>query len=350
MKIGIVTFFKANNYGALLQCYALSEFLKKNDHKVYLVKTDLPEKNQTLRAKIRHYFYNKIAFENFRNGYLPSIIQSTSELDVIVFGSDQIWNLDITKTHYASYFGDYVSTNAVKIAYAASFGINVWIHSDKTRHVKAMLNEFSSIGVRESEGIAICKDQFNVNAQQVLDPTLLIDKTLYDRLYEPIIRPNYIACYIFHKDTNKINLSADIARKLNCDLCLLSDMRYRKNVHSIPYPSVSRWLSFIRSSNFVITDSFHCMVFAIIFNKDFIAIPAIASRAGRMTSLLKKLSLEQRFFPDIDSALSSNELTKPIDYMSVNYKLEELKLNSHDFLVSAIKTAKDTIVSEKECV
>lgn len=350
MKIGIVTFFKANNYGALLQCYALSEFLKKNNHQVYLVDADLPEKNHTLRAKLRHYFYNKIAFQNFRNAYLPAIIPSTSNFDVIVFGSDQIWNLDITKTHYAAYFGEYVSTNTVKIAYAASFGINVWIHSDKTRHVKAMLNDFSSIGVRESEGIAICKDQFNINAQQVLDPTLLIDKTSYDRLYEPINRPNYIACYIFHKDSNKINLSADIAIKLNCDLCLLSDMRYRKNVHSIPYPNVSKWLSFIRSSNFVITDSFHCMVFAIIFNKDFIAIPAIPSRAGRMTSLLKKLSLEQRFFPDIDSALSSNELTTPIDYMSVNCKLEVLKLNSHDFLVSAIKTATDIIVSEKECV
>ena len=337
MKVGIVTFYTANNYGAVLQCYALASFLKSENYDVHLANIVLPEKATSLRAKLRNKLIYMLAFQEFRDNYLPSVCSDLSSLDTFVFGSDQIWNLDITKESYESFMGASLTKDKNKVAYAASFGVSEWKFSDKTDRAKRLLNDFSAMGIREGSGVEICRDVFELKSTQVVDPTLLIDKKSYSKIFTPRNLNNRMVCYVFNKGKKQINNLRTIGSDLSLKPVVLNDVRIRRGIDSVPYPSVSKWLSYIEAADFVVTDSFHCMVFSILFEKEFIAIPAIKARAGRMTSLLKTLGLEGRFFDSLDDALKFGRFRNKIDYSAVNDRIDKMRRSSQQFLTGALE-------------
>lgn len=337
MKTGIITFHTANNYGAVLQCYALSESIKDLGHEVELIDLPLHEKPKNLRPLLRNKVLS-MAFSSFRDTFLPKVVKPSVEKDVYVFGSDQVWNPQITKKHCLSFFGSWVKNNKPKIAYAASFGLATWDFPKLTLEVKKELSTFNALGIRESTGVSICKDQFDLDTTQVLDPTLL--RTDYSSVFKERKTSKSLVCYIFGKDEQKMDQLRNIANRLELQAVLLNDARFRRDIKSVLFPSVAKWLSYIESSQFVITDSFHCMVFAIIFKKNFIAIPAIQARAGRMVSLLESLGLESRFFNTLEEAQNSDVILQDIDYSVVDKKLEDLRANSLEFLKDSLDNVK----------
>jgi hypothetical protein len=336
MKVGIVTFHKANNYGAVLQCYALAETLKKMNHHVELIDLPLHGKIKGFRAQLRDKFISR-AFLHFKTNLLPLESIDKDNNDVFVFGSDQVWNPQITKENHLLYFGSWVKPEAKKIAYAASFGLSTWDFPKYTQGVSEQLGSFKSLGVREATGVDICKQDFNLDSEKVVDPTLLLNFTDYSRLFKKKPKNGSLACYIFLKDENKMEPIRQMG--VNCKLqpILLNDFRLRKGIKSVPFPTVANWLSHIEASDFVLTDSFHCMVFAILFKKNFIAMPAIPSRAGRMKSLLADLGLASRFFEDINDVNQSPILLENIDYQKVDEKIKLLRESSLTFLQKALK-------------
>jgi hypothetical protein len=334
MKVGIVTFHQANNYGAVLQCYALAETLKTFKYDVELIDLPLHGKIKSIRAKLRDKVMSR-AFTHFKKNFLPSITKNNDNQDVCVFGSDQVWNPQITKNKYPLYFGTWVGPNVTKIAYAASFGLSSWDFPDYTPVVTEQLSTFKAIGVREKSGVEICKNTFNVDSEQVVDPTLLL--TDYSHVFTKRKRQNALVCYIFIKEDERMQQIRKIGSKCNLQPILLNDMRLRKGIKSIPFPTVNTWLSYLEASDFVLTDSFHCMVFSILFKKNFIAIPAIPERAGRMKSLLSELGLESRFFNSIDEAADSVVIFEKINYNKVDEKINMLRQSSLLFLQKALE-------------
>jgi hypothetical protein len=325
--IGIITFHSANNYGAVLQCYALSKVLISWGYEVKVVDLPLHNKPKPIRSSIRQWMVS-LGFFKFRKHRLPVNIEKSEECDLYIFGSDQIWNIDITKENYKLYFGNWIK-NYPKIAYAASFGVSKWKHTTYDKEIKKLLLEFSSIGVRENSGAKICKEIFGINSYQVVDPTILL--TNYKNIFKQIKQSKSLICYIFEKE-NKINAIKSIGNKIGFKTVILNDFRKRKGIKSVPFPSVSKWLSYINSGGLILTDSFHCMVFAILFNKNFIAIPAKLDRIDRMLSLLKELGLESRFFYNTDEIVNSKVLDENIDYEKVNDRLDSLREDSLNFL------------------
>jgi hypothetical protein len=338
MEIGIITFHNASNYGAVLQCYALSEILIQKGYNVELINLPLHKKAKGIRPKIKKKVAS-IAFKTFRNNSLPKSIGLEKQKDLYFFGSDQIWNLDITKSNFRLYFGSWVKKDIPKIAYAASFGNSKWKETEYSNEVKTLLNSFSSIGVRESSGVAICKEEFGIKSNKVLDPTMILNA--YDGVFKKRNIKNAMVCYIFGKDQYKIDEIRKIANNKCLNPVLLNDMRLRKQIKSIPFPSVSKWLSYLNTSELIITDSFHCMVFAILFKKNFIAIPAIPERVDRMLSLLGDLGLESRFFKNIKEVSKSKILDENIDYKMVDDKLEKLRKESFSFIEKSLKMIKE---------
>ena len=185
MKIAILTFSKVNNYGATLQCYALSTILRRLGHEVVLLDYQLP-RSKSLNPIYRfHQFVQKILFEKFRNRYLPPFsipLKSKSDLqklypkaDLYVVGSDQVWNPNITRdAGVGVYFFDFLPDNVRRIAYAASFGVSQTDVFGEYSQVSSLLKKFNSIGVREISGISICQTLANRDATLVVDPTLLL--------------------------------------------------------------------------------------------------------------------------------------------------------------------------------
>ena len=332
-KVGIVTFNTANNYGAVLQCYALSEVLKAFELDISIVYRPLEKKSLNFRSKIRSYVMG-YSFKAFNKEYLPSLCADKDTLDSIVFGSDQIWNLDITGAYWKYFFGHDISSDINKVSYAASIGTSKWTHPNNTAEVRVLLSDFKAISVRETSGQLICKDNFSLNVDQVLDPTLLLNS--YVNISGMDTSTKNIVLYSFIKDATVISELRKIAVDLELQPVILNDFRFRNGIKSVPFPSVERWLNYLKNSSFVITDSFHGMVFSIIFRKQFVSFPALPERAGRMTSLLKQLGLEDRFFDNICDVHKSRVFTNKIDFVEVHSKISKLRSESLIFLKSSL--------------
>jgi hypothetical protein len=203
------------------------------------------------------------------------------------------------------------------------------------KNVNVYLKKFNAISVREDSGVIICKNEFDVLATKVLDPTLLLTERDYELIikfeHHKKLKNSYIAYYQLTHEIGESKFANQISKCLNLPIQNI----YRKTIsfgfRSItPYLSFSEWLFRIKNSDFVVTDSYHCMIFAILYRKNFVVLGNEFGGSSRIISLLKSLGLEERYLQKIDENLLS-KLTS-INYNIVYEKIEYLKSLSMSFL------------------
>lgn len=350
-KVGILTFqYPENkNFGAILQAYANMKLFEKLNYNVKLINYypfDFSKKN--LKEKII-LFLESYTFKKFFNNFLKvtSKIKTRKDLnrlnnqfDIFVVGSDQVWRMKWLQDNVKYYFFDFVDNNKKKIAYAASFGVDIW-EGDKqlTEEVKPLIKRFDHISVREESGIDICKNTFGIdNAVCVLDPTLMINKEDYQLILDDWqdrshLKKKYIA-HMLLDDTEQLkNGSKKIAEYLGAEINYIKG-KYKKILwkNYFAYSKVSQWLTYLKDAELVITDSFHCTVFSIIFHKKFVVVTNPERGVARLETLLGKLGLEDRFFTNINDVIESGILAKEINYEAVEKKLEKYRKSSMNFL------------------
>lgn len=364
IKIGVLSLPLNWNYGGILQQYALSEYLRKKNFtpilfsrranrksffKLILVKTKwniikILNKLNTLN------FLPLIATESFKKKYLTNITKDffsseeissfikRNEINHFIVGSDQIWNVGATPSIHDSFLG-FVDKdkNNVLASYAPSFAHDDWKYSAKqTIDSKILLKNFSFISVRETSGVELISKHFEVNSIRVLDPTFLLDLKDYHKLLENKNINNYknkktIFSYIFENGVERTKIITKNAKKNNLEtisFCGLNNISNLIKNNNMNY-SVESWLYSLKNSSFVITDSFHGMVFAIIFKKNFYVLLNQRNGTSRINSLLKDLGLESRIIDDLDQIQYDSS---GIDWNSVEIRLEKLKLISMNFL------------------
>lgn len=285
-----------------------------------------------------------------------SMYELNQKSNVFIVGSDQIWHRNLYYDFGSVAFLDYIYNDKKKIAYASSFGREYWTGSAiETQEAAFYLKDFDYISVREQSGVSICENYFDVKAECVLDPVFLCDKENYIRLAEEVkesSKGNYIGGYILDIDKFKIkilhklqkelgikcNLLTDAFRDIQLDAC---ELNIKQNAFC------EEWLNNIIYSEFVITDSFHGMCFAIIFNKPFIAICNEDRGSIRFIDLLKKLGLSDRLISADDQiSMVSHLLNTAIDYSSVNAVLEKERFRSLRWLQNAISAPKTYQMTE----
>lgn len=343
MKINILTFIKNNSFGANLQAYALAEILKHQGHNVKFIDFRLLPKKITLKGKLADQIsaflmrnFNKKHFPGFTKHYKTAkqLNSNPPHADAFIVGSDQVWNTDLTGEIAPSFFLDFVPDDKLKIAYAASFGkddFNCLQHEQ----IKNALQNFDAISVREESGINILKNHFALDGEVVLDPTLLLDD------YSQICNPNKknkpeLVSFKFLKYAGYFD---DVKKFANVAQLKPVNLNGRKPIKGLiyrPFCSIRTWLNSIANAELVVTDSFHCMAFAIIFQKNFIALPGKPERISRLTNLLRKLGIENRFCNSIDEAIEKEIHKETIDYKMVNQKLKKEKQKSLQFLTNAL--------------
>lgn len=365
MNVGILTFHKSLNYGAVLQAYALKTTLQKIGTNPLII--DRYAGYKSLLQRLYFTFHPLLIINNFKwirfssfakANLIPKTDKYKSDdsiisfeykenLNAIIVGSDQVWRMEFSTIGY-NYFLDFITnSNIKKISYAASFGKDKWIEEELvTNHIKNLLQNFRSISVREKTGVSICSDIFKVKAEHVLDPTLLLDRSDYEltllKKY-PHKTENSLVSYFLGNNQKALIYCNTFAKKNNLEY---SDLYYTYPLNSLfsepiygsknyIHISVPRWLSEIRNSKFIITNSFHATVFAIIFGKQFIVVDHPDGGTTRINSLLNLLGLESRFISDI-SNISINLFNNPIDYNLVYSKLEVEKKKSLNFLVHSL--------------
>ena len=346
-KIGILTFAKGDNYGAVLQAYALKEVLARMGYTVEFIYLTW----NTWKANLLSYVTPlSKRFESFRNEYIGSftvechtkedLARVSKDFNYCIMGSDQIWNPAITAHRALHYFGDFLPDTVKRFSYAASFGFTKWQFPELTDEVKKLLKKFNAVSVREDEAITICRDVFNCEAIKVLDPTLLLgDFSVL--LHKPSDYKDTVVGFKFSPSVEYYDLLRKISVELDTFPFLmegLSKTTIKSGMFTNRswFPSPQTWISNIANARFVVTDSFHCMAFSIIFKKDFVVIPSNTALQSRMTSLLSDLGLSDRIFASHEKVLESKIWRKSIDYNLVDNKLEKLRKSSMDFLKNAL--------------
>lgn len=358
MKIGILTFHYSNNYGALLQTYALSKVLIQLGFEPMIINR-IPKQNigcktvkSTLRQLVNKHFLK--SFTQFRIDHLENITRPllrecdlkevVETFDAVIVGSDQVWRMEYTTGLELNNFLDFVPDHISKISYAASFGIDQF-NCDKETLIKVrnLLARFKAISVRESSGVSICKNLFNVNATHLLDPTLILFPEDYNILMAKsgVDLEKTVIRYLMDETIFKVNLVNLIAETKK--LKILNITRECETGFSIKglcfnwnkyyYPSFSKWLEAIRDAEFVVTDSYHGLAFSILFNKQFICIANKERGVSRMMSLLEKLKLVDRLIFEHDN-LSSFKSLPEINYEPINKILDLERSKSLEFLKS----------------
>ena len=367
MKIGILTLPLHYNYGGILQAYALQTVLERMGHEVCLIekkckflpfplwKAPLVYGKRILMNVFGHpfpIFYEQQAniirknTEQFINKYIKRrIVDTFSEIreddfDVIVVGSDQIWRPKYFKDIEHAYLDFAKGWNIKRIAYAASFGTNEWEYTPKqTIRCGELLKYFNAVSVREDSGVDLCRTHFGVEAKHVLDPTMLLTKEDYIRLFENDNIPKSkgtLLTYILDEAPEKLALIDKIAKEKDLvSFRVNSKVENREaSLQERIQPSVEQWLRGFYDAEFVITDSFHACVFSILFNKPFIAVGNKDRGMSRFTSLLSMFGLEKRL---LTSSFYNIEQIENIDWSKVNAILKDKVCTSIKLLTTNLK-------------
>ena len=375
MKLGIFTQPLHNNYGGLLQCFALQTVLKRMGHDAVVVRRDYASRSYSfyhksirlikniIRVCIGRRWVKNITLEQwnhigqhthqyFVNKYIQphtELLVTNSELnsyisknhfDGYIVGSDQVWR-PVYSPCITNYFLDFAENADVRrVAYAASFGVDEWEFSaDITPRCAQLAQKFDAVSVREASAVGLCNEYLGVDALHVLDPTMLLAKEDYIAVVEAEQEPKSagnLFCYVLDKAVEKDEAIARVADSLHLQpfTCMpslnASFDNLKKDIDACVFPPVTRWLRGFMDADMVITDSFHGCAFSIIFNKPFWVIGNVARGMARFHSLLSIFGLESRLL-DVNN-LANVDWQSPIDWDKVNAIKHDWQEKSKEFL------------------
>lgn len=352
MKIGLVTYHHSSNVGAMLQTYATCRALKELGHEVIIVDIRQTEDRRKglggIMSDLLFYGRNK-KYEHFEEQFYPPLTRryytmeelqkDPPQVDCLIVGSDQTWNPNISKGVSMAYFLDFGSVKTKRLSYASSFGMDRWNTTMKqTEDVGKALHRFSHLSVREKTGATICKETFGLDAKLVVDPTMLFDS--YPELTGDIRQRDEVVCYKLQRNEDFYKYIGEIRNRLSLPIRLLNNAYPVRGMRFTSPPGVSEWIRYIGGARFVVTDSFHGVVFSLLYKRNFVVIKSHNGRDSRFVDLLIELGLGDRIFESVEEMCKTDTMTKPIDYAKVKTVLERLRKDSWDYLREALKQKK----------
>ena len=342
-KILITNFWwSCDNYGANLTAFALQNVLQQLGFDNKLVNN--PDFTNEIRLK-------KCFGFKFQQQYLKTtqkIDQNAeilnSDCGIFITGSDQVFRPIYTQNKLDQYLLDFATQNKKKIAFSASFGVDKKQFlkensQDIIEHIKKSLKSFDFISVREKSGVEICRDVFGVEAQWIIDPVFILDKSKYDELIE---NENKEILKQVQNDSNTysdkiVAYVLDTSNEYKKAYQYL-EKKYDTNVIETANSNISveSWLKSIRDCKLFVTDSFHGMCFAMIFNKPFICLANKSRGRARFDSICEMLCVENQCIDSINEVYEKDCVFK-VDYAVTNERIEQERQKGLEFLKTALE-------------
>ncbi|MEM1144907.1 MAG: polysaccharide pyruvyl transferase family protein [Pseudomonadota bacterium] len=378
MKIGIVTFHRAHNYGAVLQAYAMKRLLSPYGT-AELIDYSPPylqrgyalinwpfltprQSGEQLTTDVRAFvstmmllpfrlprhmqfkrFINKRLLDRQAGSRVILARDFPEHYDVYVFGSDQIWR---AMEHETQPYPDiaYLGSGQIgkkKVAIAASMG-KIDTEVLGSQHVCSLLEDFDAIGVREKSLQIALQSVCKLPAEHVLDPTLLLpagEWVKFSKIRRSAPSKPYLLLYNLHSSGAARGIAKSICDVLGLRLIETNGYETLRGVIS---PSIrqsaspERFVRLVYGANFVVSTSFHGVVFALIFRKSFVAC-GMGEHSSRVADLLSNLGLENRLIDD-DSSFSDVDMETAVDYARIGPTLDILIRKSVEFIDRSLKT------------
>lgn len=370
-KIGILTLPLHTNYGGILQAYALQKVLENMGHEVIIISGKVKKLKIPLfklpyvlfkRIVLRYVFRRdlELLVEKRINIEQPIVCKHTHQFvdkylnisdisleklqensfDALIVGSDQIWRPNYSENIYNSFFDFAVKWNIKRIAYAPSFGKDTWDYTElQTKRCSDLIQLFDAVSVRELGAVRLCKENFNIDAEVVLDPTMLLIASDYIDSLQILNTPKSngnLMVYVLDNSKSKNDILEIINDKLNLKIFKTGSKveDYLATVDQRIQPPLEEWLRGFYDADFVVTDSFHACVFSILFNKPFVVCSNQLRGNERFVSLLSLLNLEDRIINSTED-IDKIQLIE-INWIRVNDKLDFLKKKSIAFIHKAL--------------
>ncbi len=371
-KIGIMTWYHYRNYGTALQATALYKVISDLGYNPSLIKY-MPVGNVLEKMTVKKFFikgynwflshvfcpmyYHNDVKEKLFTTYLNERITETEpvisnddfsklnkKFDAFVCGSDQIWSpLNYNDKYYLSF----VSDPNKKVAYAPSMGVSEIADPKVKRRITSLLKDFKHLSVREKQGAAIIKELTGRDAKIVLDPTLLLTAEEWDAFADisstqKLKRP-YIFCYYLGKPSKYKKTVKAAAKKWNMPVYEIPTVRDRGGYAKFPFEvGPSEFVSLIKNASFVFTDSFHGMVFSIIYKIPFAVFERFEkndprNQNSRIYSIIELLGLQNRMVNVVERERIYN--MSEMDYTDPYLSLAKLKEQSLEYLKNSLLDA-----------
>lgn len=350
--IGILTFHRTLNYGAVLQCYALMRVINDSGYNASVIDYRSPmieQREMRPRIFLRKNVKNFVGFPFEmlmkyvrRRSFAKSKIKASSlygvksdidlvpqlqGLDSVVVGSDQVWNLGLTGGDFQYFLpgpGDFK-----KNSYAASFGSRKVAQAER---VARYLDDFNYVGVREADGVRIAHEM-GIDASQVLDPTLLLTPEQWKKVSAgvPHLPDKYIVAYAVNMKEDVVSRAKKIAEEHHASVVYIhgSDWTPVKGVKNIYSAGPDEFIYLIRNAEAVVTSSFHGTCFAMLMHRPFTVVMNHwkENANSRLESLLQLVGVDEKaaaagivhpVWEDLDDLLESER------ERSLNYLKQEL--------------------------
>ena len=359
MKVGIITYHRSYNFGALLQAFALRWALARLGHDAFIVNY-WPRyhyemyalfplrtmwrllKGKHLRTLLHYFTYfpnrykKKKATEEFINKYSKPYwakYSKSSSFDVLVYGSDQIWRKQdgLQNKFNPVYFGENVLNTKRNVSYAGSMG-KMDLDEDDKKYLVSSLSKFDMLSVRETP-LNDLLISLGLNSQVVLDPTLLLNAEEWDKLLntQRYINEKYVLFYQVLYESIDEQQAKEYAKQhgLRFVKLLTTAPVSRQEDYVVQTVGPETFISLIKHAEMVFTSSFHGLVFSITYNRPFYA--AYSKNASRAESILEALGLRDRLLKPMGKI---PEHSVAIDYKEVNKRMIDLRKSSLEFLKS----------------
>lgn len=361
-KVGILTFHRAINYGAVLQAYALSSTLQEKydvnviDYECMQISKNNNIESSKLKKLVKYIIYPRMMvdkkkrinrFNEFVRTWIPlstaydetNVELANDKYDAFVVGSDQVWNLRVTgndMNYFLKFASDYK-----KYSYAASFGGSPRIFENKKRKIIDALSSFQALLVRESDAVEyINETEISTEAKLTCDPVFLLSRETWIKkmnLKKTKLKKGYVFVYIVARDEYAITFAMNLAKEKNLDVVVNQLYKgknaYVKGTTSSMDAGPIDFLQMILNAKYVVTTSFHAMAFSIIFNVDFYYELSKDSnnKNSRLVSLSETFGLHSR---QIDTDNNKKELN--IDWAYVNHVTKRYSDESRRLLFDSL--------------
>ena len=373
MKLGGLTWWRYN-YGSILQAYALQHQLNSIDGIDYEIICQYGKKVvsvSNLKEKLKRIGFWKTAkrviwkfglkrlrmrnekIQQFMDNNLKvsdkqyteeTIITANQVYDGFVCGSDQIWNPELVNLN-SMYWLNFAEQEKVRIAYAPSVGVYV-LTEEQEIVIKDNLKGFTAVSTREEKGTALINKSIGENrCVTVLDPTLMVDRILWDDLCsERKYKEPYVFVYMLRGTKAQRKLVEEFAKKKHLKIVTMPFLdAERIEIYDFTFGDVKFWdadpaefISVIRYADYVFTDSFHSMVFSCLYHREFFTFPKIGNaQLNRVTGLQELFKISNRM---ITENTTSDDIQKmeSIDWDTVDEILNEKRFVSRKYLEDSV--------------
>lgn len=351
--IGVIGLWYGRNYGSMATYYALNYVLKNMGLSVLIIENALKpnteiEYGKTHPKRIADLYYNVS-----QKRTIDQMHTLNTYCDAFILGSDQLWNVHLSRPYKQIYYLGFVNNDRKKIAYATSMGPEYQGTAEELVVSSYNLKRFDHISVRDAMTKATLEKRFGIESVETCDPAFLPPMEAYEELISHAKlskTEDYILAYILDPNPEIGKMLETISIENNNKVIVILDelpKNRKRNIESLALSGngnveiandvdLFEWMWYYKNSTAVVTDSFHGTIYSIVFKRPFLTLSNARRGARRFTSLLKPIKLDSRLLYSVEDLMAVRDSLKNLDFTESYQLLDRIKEFSYNWLKNAV--------------